>query len=508
MLLFFRGSAFMKQLVLMLVVFGLFAPSLCASDKINFVLIVTDDHGADAACYGARGIKTPNMDKLAQQGVLFREAFSTCASCSPARSALLTGMWPHSNGHWRNTLSPRASYPDSEFTPASSYRNKEKVGVHEDIPTLVEILNQNGYETGISGKFHLSPPWKYAFKHREEGSTGVTVPSILKRCGDKPFFIQVNIGDTHRPWDMKQTQKMNLPAIAPDAIDIPGDLPDTSRMRQEYCSYLYSVQAADAVVGQVLDALRKFGKENNTIVFLTGDQGPSFQRGKATAYDRGVRTVFLASGPGIQKGVDTRALVSHVDIMPTILDYAGMDIPKTVQGRSLAALLKGDKLTSWRSCVFSEHNSHGPNLENEYYPTRGAYDGRLHYLRNLTPERRADKPIEYYASSEFQGKGLPWIVPDCIPYGVYRGRTDCVQAAIAAKEEFPIPYAALQQSFNRPAEELYDLHSDPYELHNLVNDSRYETMLNELRRALDDWMKDTNDPGAKLKDVPRRTGME
>lgn len=159
---------------------------------------------------------------------------------------------------------------------------------------------------------------------------------------------------------------------------------------------------------------------------------------------------------------------------------------------------------AWRKYVFSEHNSHGPNLANEYYPTRGVHDGRMHYLRNLTPERRANKSIEEYASSRQGRPPIPWIVADCIPYGVYAGHTDCIQAAIAAKESFPIPYAILQQTIDRPVGELYDLRSDPFDLHNLIDDPRYARKRSELCTALDHWMRETGDPGAALKDVERR----
>jgi len=139
------------------------------------------------------------------RGGLFRRAYATCASCSPARSSILTGMVPHSNGHWRNTHAPSLSAPDEDFGPNSRYGDIEKVGVHEDIPTLVEILNDQDYVTGITQKFHLSPPWKYPFMHRFNAASAprshrAAAEVFLSECGDKPFFLMANIGNMHQPF--------------------------------------------------------------------------------------------------------------------------------------------------------------------------------------------------------------------------------------------------------------------------------------------------------------------
>lgn len=473
----------------------------------NVLLIVTDDQSVHLECYGTRGISTPATSRLAREGVLFRSAYATCASCSPARSSILTGMYPHSNGHWRNTHGPSVSAPEEDFGPQSRYRDIEKVGVHEDIPTLVEILNRAGFVTGVTQKFHLSPPWKFPFTHRylannHPDSHGSVMEAFLEASADKPFFLMANIGNTHRPFS-KHVVKIAAPRVDPNQIEVPANLPDTPMLRKDMAQYLDTVQCADACTGAILDALRASGRFDRTLIIFTSDQGYCFHRAKATAYDLGVHVPLIIAGPGLSRGLASNQLVSHVDLVSTILDLLGLSVPDMVQGKSLRALLEGRNTAQWRSVVFSEHNSHGPN-PNEYYPIRGAFDGRFHYLRNLYPERRWAGDPDNLLASGFNTDDIGFAGPaDAFPGGPWDNHS--YEATVLAKDIFPIQYDLLSLTFQRPDEELYDLHSDPYEIRNVVEDPRHHKYLERLRVTLNDWMQETEDPGKNLRNVPRRS---
>ncbi len=474
--------------------------------KINFLLLLTDDQSYHLSMVGTTGIQTPNIDALAKRGVFFTKANSAAASCSPCRSAILTGMYPHSNGHWRNTVTPTMSDPDVQFGRQST--KVDQVGVHEDLPTLIELLNENGYVTGITEKFHLSPPWKFPFNHRYTASSNPVsqykaAVDFLKKSSGKPFFLEVNIGNTHRPFRAHISQA-GLPEVSPNNVQVPPNWPDTKITREDYAEYLSTVEHADAVVGEVLKALNESGQAENTIVIFTSDQGFCYHRAKASTFDWGVHVPLAITGPGISGNIQISELASHIDLTPTILDFAGITIPTTVQGISLRRLLEGKIKTSGQSFIFSEHNAHSPAVD-EYYPTRTVTDGRFRYIRNLRNEIVPDYPIERFVKDEEfanKAKGLAWLCLDATPGGAWGNRA--FAEIINNKSQFSVQYELLKATFFRPKEELYDLEKDPYEMKNLVAIPEYKNMLDKLSQSLDDWMKKTSDDGDPMSH-PRRT---
>jgi len=451
----------------------------------NVLLLLTDDQSAHLSCLGTRGIATPNIDELASGGVLFRRAYATCASCSPSRSSILTGTYPHSNGHWRNTVTPTMTDPDKEYGRESSIL--DHVGVHEDLPTIIEILNEHSYVTGITEKFHLSPPWKFPFHHRKSitphpASHKKAAQEFFAACADKPFFFLANIGNTHRPFK-PHTVPIDTPPADPNEIEVPPDLADTPAMRADLAEYFTTVQCADAVVGAIIEALKDSGHYEDTLIICTSDQGYAYHRAKATPYDAGIRVPLVFIGPGVREDVITRELFSHVDLTPTILDYLGIAIPASVQGRSIRPFLDGKSASTGHKLVFFEHNAHGPAPQS-LYPSRSVTDGRMHYIHNLMPQRRFTPPADM-VEAKFWGN-------------------HAFQATLDAKDEFPIQHGLLERTYHRPPEELYDLHTDPGEIHNLIGDDRFARVRDSLRKAVDDWMKETNDPGDPTK-IVRRT---
>ncbi len=464
-------------------------PAAAAAKIRNVVIIFADDEGAHLSALGTPGISTPNVDALAGRGMMFTQAYSTCASCSPSRSSLLTGMYPHSNGHWRNTVTPKLTDPPAFFTKA--WKGVDAVGIHEDIPTLNEILGRAGYFRAITQKLHLSPPWKYPFDARnpvsiEPAGFDRVIGGFIKQAGDKPFFIQANVAATHRPFPPHLAAlKTPLPDI--NKIPVMPYLPDTPAMRADLQQYFGTVELADQCAGGILKALDDAGVREQTLVIYTSDQGEGYHRAKASAYAAGTHVPLVFEGAGIRKNVVTDELVSETDIMPTILDFLQMPIPATVQGRSLKPFLTGaQSAIPDNKYVFTEHNSHGP-AEAEIYPSRAVFDGRFYYIKNLIPGK------EHTLPADLEKSGLPW----------FNGSYD---AAIAAKAEFPTQYIKLQELLHgRPAEELYDMRFDPGQLYNLAGDTANRGKLIELREAVQKWRDKTGDYKTHPREIVRRT---
>ncbi len=452
----------------------------------NVLLILADDQGMHMSCLNTPGISTPNMDALAKDGVLFLNAYSSCASCSPSRSSILTGMYPHSNGHWRNTVTPLIEEPEKEFGRESS--TLDAVGVHEDIPTLIEILKNNGYFTGITRKWHLSPPWKFPFTKRIQcdhtsWQTKERCAQFFKEAGDKPFFLKLNLTNTHRPFKLHTfNKKLRVP---PEKVYVPPQLADTKMMREDLSDYYSDVQCQDETVGTTMEALCRSGKLDKTLVIFTSDHGWCYHRAKASVYDAGTHVPLIISGPGIVKNKVVKDGASLIDLMPTILDYAKIKIPKTVQGISLLPLLENRPGAKGRDLVFSEHHAHGPG---HFYPSRSVTDGRIHYIVNVMPELKGQ------------------IITDAKQEKIWGNHS--YEATVKAKDEFPVQYELLDRTINRPPEELYDLHTDSGEINNLINDPRYAVFLKKMRDAMEKWRKETNDKINDPNKIIRRQRIE
>ncbi len=473
----------------------------------NFVLLLTDDQSYHLGMLGVPGLETPNMDALAKRGVFFTKAYSASASCAPCRVSILTGMYPSANGEWRNTIGPVLADPDKEFGSDSS--KADLVGVHEDIPTLIEVLGANGYFTGITEKWHLSPPWKFPFAFRDQANltpagSAKAVARFIEATNGKPFFLQANIDNTHRPFRHHIAQNPGLPKVDPDDVEVPPNWPDTPGTRKDYAEYLTTVQHADAVIGAIFQVLEKQGVLDNTIIIYTSDQGFCYTRAKATAYDAGVHVPLSFTGPGITSGIISDALVGHVDLMPTLLDFAGLPIPGTVQGRSLRPILAGEATDVGRKYIASEHNAHGP-AAGEYYPSRSITDGRYRFMWNLRHEIAPGFPIDRYATDPAfreQPKAPAWMPWDATPSTVWQN--NAFEEIIFHKDEFPEQYALLKATFHRPEFELYDLEKDPYETRNLAQNPEYKSTVERLDKDLKNWMKTENDIGDP-RSIKRRT---
>ena len=448
----------------------------------NVVLILMDDQGVDLSYLGTPGLSTPNLDRLIGQGVYFSNAFASCASCAPSRSSILTGMYPHSHGHWRNTITPTMDDPDIEFTRKSS--KLDRVRIHEYIPTLIEILEAQDFFTAITHKFHLSPPWKYPFEARnavrhDHMEFERVILQLIEQSGERPFFIQANIEPPHRSFrtkslfkDLFEDGKINDPDL--DAIKVPGYMPDIQKVREDMQEYYASVQVSDACAGGILRALEQSGRLHETLVIYTSDNGMPMYRSKASAYPAGTHMPLAITGPGIRSEQVCDQVVSLVDLMPTMLDALSLPIPSTVQGESLWPWLSGSGALPDRAYVFTEHNSHGPGLA-EAFPQRAVTDGRWYYILNLEPTKPQKMPDDLIGAGPWRNLAYP--------------------AILAAADRFPKEFKLLQDMLEgrRPSEELYDLHNDRWCLNNLADDPKNTEILASLRRAVAEWRIETSD---------------
>jgi len=440
-------------------VFAVFVTlSLCRADASprshppNIVLIVGEDMGPELRCYGDANAITPNIDRLAAQGMRFTRCFTHAPVCAPSRSGLITGRYPTSIGthHMRSTL----------LKPP---------------PLFTDYLKKAGYTIAWPTK---SPYGKTDFNFAVPPKAFDRVTDWTKEIPKQPFFGFYNITTSHeskirapatefarltarlKPSERRDPAKMKLPAY----------YPDTPEVRRDLANYYELVTAVDYQVGVVLDALEKAGIVDNTIVFLTGDHGRGLPRSKRWVYNQGIHVPLIVRWPGrIQPKTVRDDLVCFLDFAPTILALAGVEVPKEMQGQ----IFLGPKQAPERKYIFAARD----RMDETYDRIRTVRDKHCQYIRNFEPDLPYAQRIAY-------GELMPTMQ-------VWRklhaeGKLNSVQDAFFAA--------------TKPREELYDVDTDPDEVHNLAADPKYRDKLTKMRAALDHWLKETNDLGA----IPER----
>ncbi len=431
----------------------------------NILLIVSEDNGPELGCYGEPFVRTPILDKLAANGVLFERAYVPQAGCSQSRAALLTGLYPHQNGQiglatWKFGL----------------YR--------EDTPNVVRSLKQVGYRTGIIGKLHVNPSSAFPFDFKRMESSNFSRNKLsnyareagrfIKQSKD-PFFLSVNYPDAHRPFLKSVGGVPENPLTGAEVKPLSYFGLDTPDLRQETADYYNCISRLDSHIGELLDVLWKSGKFENTLIIYLGDHGADMLRGKRTSYEGGVRIPLILSwGKQWEEGKKCSELVSTIDLMPTLLEVAGISPPDDLPGRSLVALLEG-RNTVWRSHLFTEYHLHSAH---NYYPQRSVRDDRFKLVRNLMPGE-LNPGYEFTLGRFFKG----------------------VEEAIAVAGE---PVRSAYRRMHQPPEfELYDLQADPHEFENLVDDPSHSRVLEQLKQRLQQWRVSTKDPFLDQKNLFR-----
>lgn len=434
----------------------LYATTGVATDRPNILLIVSEDNGPELGCYGEPAVRTPVLDRLAEQGVRFENAFVPQAGCSQSRAALLTGLYPHQNGQiglatWKFHM----------------YR--------EDTPNLVRSLKQVGYRTGIIGKLHVNPGSAFPFDMHEIATSNFNRRRLgdyarhakaFFAASDEPFFLSVNYPDAHRPFTRTVDGLPVRPLTASDVKPLAYFGLDTPDLREQTADYYNCMSRLDSLIGDLLDGLDQSGKAANTLVVYLGDHGADLLRGKRTSYEGGLRIPLIVSWPGqIESGQVRDELVSTLDLMPTILSAGRAKPVPSLAGLSLLPLLRNES-TEWREHFFAEYHLHSAH---NFYPQRSVRNSRFKLIRNL----------------------LAGQVNPGYDFTLNRFFTDLPDAIDNAGEPVRSAYLRMRKS---PEYELYDLKSDPYEFRNLADDPRYSSILKELQGRLDDWRHQTRDP--------------
>jgi N-sulfoglucosamine sulfohydrolase len=456
------------------------------SPRPNLLFILTEDQGAQIGCIGTPGLQTPHMDSLARTGLYFNNAFVVYPVCSASKASIYTGLHSHANGLLNNTVNyhKRAD----ELTDEEREKPLNKINrVKDGLPTLVERLHDAGYYQGVTHKIHVAPNEKFPFDEFIKGNGKAVVAGFIERAGKagKPWHLFYNVPNSHRPYPNSDNVKIR---VNPDEVKLPAFLPDTPVVRKDWAEYLAAIEEADEWVGQGLAALRESGQETNTIVVFLGDHGPTFQHGKMTLYDLGLRTPLIIRVPGMSGGQRTEALVSAVDLTPTLLDLLGAPALPKSHGKSLKPVLKGQPGARGHEFVFAEISNRGA-LPNDGMQERSVFDGRWKLIYREKVET---------AWRQVNADSKVWK-----PWG---NRT--YAETVKFKDKFPEAFRILAEMDPQslggkvPVLELYDLRADPDEMRNLAKVPANRAELDRLYRALRQWVKDTADPAVQPPEMP------
>ena len=419
--------------------------------KPNIIVFITHDQGQFLGCYNSpqtpNSLITPNLDNLAKEGIRFTNYFCTAPQCTPSRGAIQTSLYPHQNG--------LMGLVDHGWTLPES--NK----------TLAMYLKENGYSTHLMG-----------FQHEAFDANTLGYDTISKRRSEplynchmmnknyqkffidhqydrQPFYLNIGVAQVHRPFGIGSG-----PAVDPENVKIPPYLPDNKIVREDLSQFYSAIQGVDECIGNIINMLGEFGLRDDTLFIYTTDHGEAYPRAKCTLYDPGIKTILLMTYPNsdiLKKGIAYDQMISNIDLMPTLLDIIGAQIPNKIEGRSFLPLLQG-KTNKFRTEIFSEKTFH-----EIYDPIRSVRTEKFKYIKNF--EKNRDR---------------------------YQIPGDMRQDALGK-------YFLKLANKTRPNEELYDLKKDPSELNNLVNDFNYIDAVKELKDKLFDWMRRTDDPLLKGK---------
>lgn len=416
------------------------------SKSPNIVLIIGDDIGIeDIGCYGNTQVTTPNLDRIFKEGLRFTNAYVTTSSCSPSRCSIISGRYPHNTG---------ASELHT-FLPAK-------------ITTFPELLKAAGYYTAQAGKWHMGDSAKKGFdvihdKRKENGDGGEEMwLTILKeRPKEKPFFMWLASYDAHRPWGPNRFSGKN----SSSKIIPPLYLANTGKTRDDLARHFDETTRFDHYIGLVESELKTQGVLDNTIIIILSDNGIPFPRSKTRLYNSGTQTPFLVKwdNANLKKGATCESLISSIDIAPTLLDLARLEIPSSFQGKSLVKLLQKPSI-DFRKYVFTEHNWHDYEAFERMVRTKDFL-----YVLNLRPSLTNPGPADVTSSPSFQD---------------LKDIRDSGKLTAAQADIFITP---------RPREELYDCRNDPMQLVNVASLPEYSNQLQELRKVMKQWQEETDD---------------
>jgi arylsulfatase A-like enzyme len=407
--------------------------------RANVLIVHWHDLGRYLGAYGHADVSSPRLDQLAAEGILFTRAHATAPLCSPSRGSLFTGRYPQSNG----------------LVGLAHHGWEYRAGVR----TLPHRLAESGWHTALFGMQHeTSYPAQLGFDEFDVSNSYCEyvvehATKWLANAPHQPFLLTAGFFETHRPYPRERYEPSD-----PAAVAVPDYLPDTDDVRQDLADFYGSIAVADAAVGELLDTLAATGLDRTTWVVFTTDHGSALPRAKSTLYDAGTGIAMIVRPP-LDAEVAPQVyddLFSGVDLVPTLLELLGVDIPADIDGMSHARNLLTSEFEDGpvRSVVYTTKTYH-----DSFDPIRAIRTKEFSYIENYAPRPLID---------------LPWDIADTAP-----GKA----------------VAALVHG-QRPARELYDLLEDPTESHNLLGPDvtdKAEAIANDLALLLDDWRQKTND---------------
>jgi N-sulfoglucosamine sulfohydrolase len=455
----------------------------------HIVMFVSDDHGQDAGAYGHPVVRTPNLDALAADGVLFRHAYATTASCSASRSVILSGLHNHRTAQYGH---------EHDYSHFRSYDN---------LRTLPVLLQDAGYRTARIGKFHVAPEATYRFERvlpgnqRSPAEMAENARAFIRERDARPVFLYFATSDPHRGGgtahdlegepDRFGNRPEGYPGIdtiryEPSDAVVPPWLPDTPATRAELAQYYQSVSRLDQGFGRLVQVLKEEGVYEQSLVLYLSDHGAAFPGAKTTVYEPGLRSPLIVRHPeATRRGLESDALVSWVDLTPTLLEFAGASAPSYKQhigsaevrgagdlpdehglhGRSFLAATRGEDLSGWDE-VYASHTFHEIQM---YYPMRVVRGRQYKLIWNIAHQLPFPFSTDLWSAATWQAI---WRQGPAAHYG-RRTAADYI---------------------NRPEFELYDLERDPDESANLAADPRYTSILEAHKQKIRDFQARTSDP--------------
>ncbi|MCG8527882.1 MAG: sulfatase [Opitutales bacterium] len=404
---------------------------------------MAEDIGCDLACYGAKGVQTPVLDRLASDGLKLNRLYCTSPICSTNRTAMITGMYQTSiNGHHH-----RSHRTDGFRLP-------------DPVKPITSYLQKAGYFCALGCGY--GPKTDFNFDSSEIVWDG---KDWSERAQGQPFFAQIQLRVTHRGNWWERIRSESDDPVKTEEIELPVFLPDHAEIRKDWAMYLDQVERADAQVGEILTRLKNEGILENTIVVFIGDNGRCFHRGKGFLYEDGIKVPGIVYGTSIPvAGTDCDRLVSTIDLSAQILNWAGVPVPEHMQGRPFLSIEAVD-----RGYVFAARD----RWDEVYDKSRTVVGKRFKYIRNDMPE------VPVFTFQQYLEKVRPI---RSVLWKLYQeGKMDAFQRYYMAPK--------------KPAEELFDLLNDPMETQNLAEDEAFSDEINRLREVLKLWEVATNDMG-------------
>ncbi|WP_051238738.1 sulfatase family protein [Gaetbulibacter saemankumensis] len=427
----------------------------------NILLFLGDDMTwRDCAPYGNKDVITPNIQKLADEGVCFDNMFTSTAMCAPSRQQLMTGLYPARSG----------AFPNHSV-------------VYDGVKSFAHHFKDLGYRVALIGKQHYGPDDSFPIEYlggrqHDNGKNGSDIhlekiePIVT---GDQPFFLIIAQNQPHIPWNRGDKSQYNA-----ETLKLPEYVLDTPKTRDEFTKYYAEITYMDSLLGKTLSYIKEAGKEEKTISLFTSEQGYTFPFAKWTCYDMGLKTGFIAKWPGtIKAGTRNSATAQYVDIIPTLLEAVGAD-PKNIDtgiadangykgfdGFSFLSALLGETQTH-RKYTFGIQTTRGIYEGSEAYPVRSVRSNKYLYIRNLNAE------ANFYNTVTVRSK-------------IYKAWL--TNAESTDKEQWVKRYQ------KRPFEELYDIENDPFALNDIADSVGVKKIKDVLSKELDNWMAQQGDKG-------------